>query len=242
MVNNIEYSSPLGKIDHCMLKFDFNCYININISQRNIRLYNRGRFQEFRESLDKTEWESLLSDTNDIDQNWNKFNEIIKKLETMYIPTRKYRQIGKGNTFPMDEKTREKIREKNRLSKMAITSRDPEIRKKYNRVRNQVKSHVNKLKKIYEKDLVQRAKENPKVIWKYIKSKSKTRDGISDLHMNPAVTKSPKTDIDEEKAKILAKYFLSVFTTETNGNVPNLELNQSINPISRLEISEENIL
>jgi hypothetical protein len=47
-------------------------------------------------------------------------------------------------------------------------------------------------------------KENPKVIWKYIKSKSKTRDGISDLHMNPADTKSPKTDIDEEKAKILA--------------------------------------
>jgi rubrerythrin len=58
------------------------------------------------------------------------------------------------------------------LSKMAITSRDPEIRKKYNRVRNQVKSHVNKLKNKYGKDLVQRAKENPKVIWKYIKSKS----------------------------------------------------------------------
>ena len=94
--------------------------------------------------------------------------------------------------------------------------------------------------KKYEKDLAQRAKENPKVIWKYIKSK--TRDGISDLHMNPADTKSPKTDIDEEKAKILAKYFLSVFTTEPNGNVPNLELNQSINPISSLEICEENIL
>ena len=45
-----------------------------------VPLYNRGRFREFRESLDKTEWESLLSDTNDIDQNWNKFNEIIKKI------------------------------------------------------------------------------------------------------------------------------------------------------------------
>ena len=74
MVNNIEYSSPLGKSDHCMLSFDFNCYIKIYISQRNIRLHNRGRFQEFRESLDKMEWESLLSDANDIDQNWNKFN------------------------------------------------------------------------------------------------------------------------------------------------------------------------
>lgn len=129
----------------------------------------------------------------------------------MYIPTRKYRQIGKGNTFPMDEKTREKIRETNRLSKMAITSRDPEIRKKYNSVRNQVKRHVKKLEKKYEKVQVQRAKENPKVIWKYIKSKSKTRDGISDLHMNPADTKSLKTDIDEEKDKILAKYFFKCF-------------------------------
>jgi hypothetical protein len=75
---------------------------------------------------------------------------------------------------------------------------------------------VNKLEKKYEKDLVQRTKENPKVIWKYIKSKSKTRDDISDLHMNPADTKSLKTDIDEEKDNILAKFFLSVFITETN--------------------------
>ena len=50
-----------------------------------VPLYNRGGFREFRESLDKTEWESLLSDTNDIDQNWNKFNEIIKKIRDKEI-------------------------------------------------------------------------------------------------------------------------------------------------------------
>lgn len=80
----------------------------------------------------------------------------------MYIPTRKYRQIGKGNTFPMDEKTREKIREKNRLSKMAITSRDPEIRKKYNSVRNQVKRHVKKLEKNMKKFWYKELKKTPK--------------------------------------------------------------------------------
>ena len=62
----------------------------------------------------------------------------------------------------MDEKTREKIREKNRLSKMAITSRDPEIRKKYNRVRNQVKSHVNKLEKNMKKIWYKELKKTPK--------------------------------------------------------------------------------
>jgi hypothetical protein len=80
----------------------------------------------------------------------------------MSIPTRKYRQIDKGNTFPMDEKTREKISEKNRLSKMAITSRDPEIRKKCNSVRNQVKHHVNKLETNMQKIWYKELKKTPK--------------------------------------------------------------------------------
>ena len=49
---------------------------------------------------------------------------------------------------------------------------------------------VNKLKKQYEKDLSQRAKDSPKAIWKYIKSKSKTREGIADLHPDPNDPKS----------------------------------------------------
>jgi len=48
------------------------------------------------------------------------------------------------------------------------------VRFEYNRVRNQVKNMGNKLKKKYEKVLSQKAKENPKAIWSYIKSKSKT--------------------------------------------------------------------
>ncbi|VDI15853.1 Hypothetical predicted protein [Mytilus galloprovincialis] len=29
MISNLEYMSPLGKSDHCVLSFDFNCYVNI---------------------------------------------------------------------------------------------------------------------------------------------------------------------------------------------------------------------
>jgi hypothetical protein len=61
----------------------------------------------------------------------------------------------------MDEKTREKIRGKNRLSKKAITSRDPEIQKKYNRVRNQVKCHVKKLEKNMKKIWYKELKKTP---------------------------------------------------------------------------------
>jgi ribosomal protein S17E len=42
-----------------------------------------------------------------------------------------------------------------------------------NIIEQEIKSMVNKLKNQYEKDLSQKAKDNPKAIWNYIKSNSK---------------------------------------------------------------------
>ena len=94
------------------------------------------------------------------------------------------------------------------------------MRLEYNRVRNQVKNMVNKLKKKYEKVLSQKAKENPKALWSYIKSNSKTREGIGDLHVDPDDIKSIKTEDNKVKANILSEYCSSVFTKEPEGDVP----------------------
>lgn len=78
----------------------------------------------------------------------------------------------------MDKKTMDKIKQKNALNRKYMANRDPSTRAEYNRVRNQVKTLTNKLKKKHEKGLAKSAKKNPMAIWKYIKSKSKTRSGI----------------------------------------------------------------
>ena len=88
------------------------------------------------------------------------------------------------NTFSIDKKTRDLIKRKNNLSKKVASSSDPAIRQEYNRVRNKVKGSVNKMKKKFEKGLSENAKKNPKAIWSYIKSHSKTEEGIGDLHYN----------------------------------------------------------
>ena len=106
------------------------------------------------------------------------------------------------------------------MSQKTVRSKDPEMRLEYIKVRNQVKNMVNKLKKKYEKGLSQKAKENPKAICSYIKSKSKTREGIGDLHVDPEDIKSIKTEDNKEKANILSEYFSSVFTKEPEGDVP----------------------
>jgi hypothetical protein len=64
------------------------------------------------------------------------------------------------------------IKKKNSLSKKVVnTSRDTDIRKQYNRVRNRVKKEVDKMRKKFELELSEKAKTNSKAIWSYIKSK-----------------------------------------------------------------------
>jgi hypothetical protein len=117
------------------------------------------------------------------------------KIEDKHIPTKTIKLSSKGKrVFPVDTKTLEKIKKKHSLSKKANTAGDPETRKQYNKIRNHVKSLTRKLRKSHEKDLSKKAKTNPKAIWSHIKSKTKTRTGIEDLHVDPKVTKSKKTD------------------------------------------------
>ena len=68
--------------------------------------------------------------------------------------------------------------------------------------------------KEYEKGLARDPKENPKAIWKYINSKSKTKEGIGNLLKDPSDKNSIIVETGKEKAKVLANYFSSVFTKE----------------------------
>ena len=111
------------------------------------------------------------------------------------------------------------IKRKNTLSKNVASSSDHPIKQEYNRVRNKVKGAVNKMKKKFEKYLCENAKKNSKAIRSYIKSKSKTREGIGDLHIDPEDTNSEKTNVNKKKANFLSDYFSSVFTNEPLGGI-----------------------
>jgi hypothetical protein len=69
MISDIEYQSPLGESYHCMMKFDYNSYTMVKNKGRITKLYNRVKFKEFSEELEKTDWEKELSDKNDINTN-----------------------------------------------------------------------------------------------------------------------------------------------------------------------------
>ncbi|CAC5382135.1 unnamed protein product [Mytilus coruscus] len=225
------------------MKFDFNCYTNIQSKPKTIKLFSRGNYIKIKEKVEKINWIELLRKENDIDNNWRALLSIIQDMDKKYIPTKERKQIGRGkNNFPMNKNTIDKIKRKNILSKKITQNNDPEVRKEYNKIRNQVKSRVNKLKREYEKNLPEKATENPKAIWSYIKSKTKTKEGIGDLHIDPEDTKTDKTEDNSTKAKILVDYFSSVFTNEPDGEVPTPNQVPVINEMQKQKIKEEVVL
>ncbi|CAC5386629.1 unnamed protein product [Mytilus coruscus] len=70
MISNLEYQSPLGKSDHCTMKFDFSCYTNIKSKPKIIKLFSRGNYIKIKEELDNIKWSELLQKENDINENW----------------------------------------------------------------------------------------------------------------------------------------------------------------------------
>ena len=55
--------------------------------------------------------------------------------------------------------------------------------------------------------LATEAKTNPKAVWKYMNSKTKNQEGVSELNTDPKDLKSRLTDSDKEKADVLGHFF-----------------------------------
>jgi hypothetical protein len=69
MISYLECTSPLGKVDHCVLSFNYNCIITIMANPRKQRLYDKGNYPDFMNELEQKDWSSILSESEVLDAN-----------------------------------------------------------------------------------------------------------------------------------------------------------------------------
>ena len=86
--------------------------------------------------------------------------------------------------------------------------------------------------------LATEAKTNPKAVWKYMNSKTKNREGVSDLNTDPKDPKSRLTDSDREKADVLGHFFQVYYT---DGDIPHIPPVKLRHTMEELTIDEEMI-
>lgn len=107
---------------------------------------------------------------------------------------------------------------------MAYQTRNGDDRKLYCRASNQAKLMCRRAVKYMEKNIASGVKENPKIFWSYVKSKSTLRESVASLHKHDGST----TTNDTEKAQVLQEFFVSVFTHEDLQTMPVPDFNLSI--------------
>lgn len=246
-VSEIRYHAPLDKSDHCVITFTYECYIDYSKPTTRYN-FSKGNFDLMRDSLLNSNWEEdFVSESNNktVDQLWESFKHEILDLRNKFIPKTTGNQSwkSKGNV-PIDQATQDAIREKTRLHRKWITSKhqtvSERLRLEYTKARNKVKRMIRKAKRSFEKDIGRKSKNNPKIFWSHVRSKLKTKTGIAPLLENNLNNASLKFS-DDEKANILQKQFVSVFTEEPDHETPILD-KRTETCISDIQITTEMVI
>ena len=70
MVTNLVYESPLGKSDHCVIKFNFNCYAEIKERTKEVMYYDKADYEMIVGELKNYEWNDILDREENINDKW----------------------------------------------------------------------------------------------------------------------------------------------------------------------------
>ena len=128
------------------------------------------------------------------------------------------------------------IREKNTSWNRYQKNRSGDNWTIYKNHRNKVTKAIKNAKRAYEKSVANNSRNNLKGFWKYIQQKTKVKTGINDL-----VVDGKSVVQDQDKAEVLNKFFASVFTVESKGNIPKLNKVQGAGELNDLVITEEKV-
>jgi hypothetical protein len=106
------------------------------------------------------------------------------------------------------------IKLKHRLWTRYIETRDPEVEKKYKKIRNDVRQKSIDKTREEQKAVANECRLNPKKFWAFVKSRSGTSNAMGDIVVMETNGKKVVITDDEQKSNVFAEYFSSVFSHE----------------------------
>ncbi|MEW8545255.1 MAG: reverse transcriptase family protein [Candidatus Thiodiazotropha sp.] len=236
MVNNVKYLPSMGRSDHIVLNFNFNCYTETIFSCFERYNFHKGDYKSCVDVLQEVDWDLVMEGLG-VSESWTYFAETLIQLIMNYIPVSKVRS-DKGSHNPIvTPQCLEVIREKHKKWKKYLNCKSDENFQQYKNARNKVVSELRKANYSYEKDLATRIKTDSKLFWKHVRAKTKTKASIGALENEVGTI----TSNEQEIANLLNCYFSSVFEKEPEVDFPTFEDRHFEHPLLDIEITEEKV-
>ena len=234
MVEDPKADTPLGSSDHIIITFRLMCYADLQTHTRTRNLYEKANFSDFKNYL-ALDWDELLRNQN-TEQKWQTIKEKITTGCDLYVPKKAVNPVNPRPMW-MNKGTLRSIRKKHKAWAKIVGSPTAENYILYKKARNQAWWETRKAVKNYEKEIAANMKNNPKLFWKYVNSKLKIRQPLSDL----TKPDGKLTTTEEEKAEVQNNFFSSVFTKEDTQNIPEPEMKNNISRLNDIHITETDL-
>jgi hypothetical protein len=239
LVSDIKYRAPMGKSDHVVLMFDIEFCEQTNEQSSAKYIYHKCDYVGLRNTLNKMDWDNILNQHEMIDDKWVCFTNTLDEAKADFIP------LSRGSRTPgrkwkpswLNKPALTSIKKKHKAWHTYSHTRKYTDFQTYVKHRNAATTECRKSKKDFESKLASEVKDNPKAFWKYVKSKTKTRTGISDL----VIDENTMTTTDSEKADVLNKFFCSVFTKEGSDDIPTLNTRQYSATLQNVSFTEDDV-
>lgn len=238
MIDKINYDVPIGKSDHLVLDWEYQCYARHNVSQQMKYLYNKADYHGMRKALEAEDWENLMHGKN-CEEQWYIFESIVKTAIEKFVPHRKFTAVKAHRRKPMwmSEKVMTKLRKKKVAFNRWMQTKDGHDYQEYAKARNAAKTETRRAVRDFEKEVAKQAKKNPKAFYRYVNSKLKTRTGVGNLR-----TKDGDELVNNsEKAEAFSSFFSDVFTREDMHSLPTINKESSVD-MSDVDIDEGQVL
>ena len=235
MIENLSYHPALGDSDHCCLKFELSCYARSykrkKVDEPN---YYRADYTSIKSRLNILNWDDILNGT--LNEDYPKFIEQLNVATKGCIPNR-VSPKKKKNLYMTTKAIRLKNK-KTHLWRRYTRTKTVYDHTAFIQCKNKLRNLTRNLRVKYENNIVAEIKGKPKIFWRYVKSKLKTRERIPTLKsMDGTFSVLPR-----DKAETLNHYFSSVFVEENLANIPDIPDVFTGDTLNTIVITEEMIL
>ena len=136
-----------------------------------------------------------------VDVQWLIFTKHVNSTQVNYVPTKTNPIKEKTrNDLKLDHKIIVKIKKKHKLWKKFIKHGEKDTYINHCRLRNVVRWQTRHDQKEIEKKIAASVKQQPKLFWSYVKSKTRIKSGICDLtYFEDNIALSATTDKRKQK-------------------------------------------
>ena len=216
----IEHHPPLGKSDHEVLEFDICTEQETRIKETHKnkrRNYVKANYEGLKKYFNELDWTDMYN-CEDIQSKYDKFLENYNCGVEKYVPFYVVKEEGKSEWF--NWRCEKAKRKKNRAWRDLKKRPSKNNSEKYKKARNDYVLIRREVERNYQKKIVDKCKDEPKMFYRFINGKLKKSDSVAKLKDGGKIIEE-----DKKLAEILNKNFQKVFTQETSFN-PGHELEQ----------------